>query len=48
MFDNESILHIKDFIDKKDKNHSNYSYTDTNTNIKFNNISTQDILDDLD
>jgi len=44
IFDNESILHIKDFIDKKDKKYNNY----TNTNIKFNNISTQDILDDLD
>ena len=46
IFDNESILHIKDFIEKKDTNYNNY--TNTNTNIKFNNISTQDILDDLD
>ena len=45
IFDNESILHIKDFIEKKDTNYNNY--TNTNTNIKFNNISTQDILDDL-
>jgi len=44
IFDNESILHIKDFIEKKETNYNNY----TNTNIKFNNISTQDILDDLD
>ena len=44
IFDNESILHIKDFIDKKDKKYNNY----TDTNIKFDNISTQDILDDLD
>jgi len=45
IFDNESILHIKDFIEKKD---TNYTNTNTNTNIKINNISTQDILDDLD
>ena len=45
IFDNESILHIKDFIDKKEKKHTNYN---NYSNIKINNISTQDILDDLD
>ena len=45
IFDNESILYIKDFIDKKNNN-NHYSYINNNTTI--NNITKEEIIMDLD
>ena len=46
IFDNESILYIKDFIDKKN-NDNKINYIN-NTNTNTNNIQKEDICDDLD
>jgi hypothetical protein len=48
IFDNESILYIKDFIDKKDKDNKINYINNTNTNTNTNNIQKEDICDDLD
>ena len=54
IFDNESILYIKDFIDKKNNN-SHYSYINNtnnnntnNNNTTINNITKEEIIMDLD